>query len=259
MGLREGDLENVTLKNISIDEFEPKTGEVKDVIVVAFHVTEQPAGKDLYTFINNSRFNVRDVEVSPNPNEHGNYLVFVEFTREDEFLERLRELVRDIERVTGKLRWKATTHLTDEYFSLDNPEIEKYLITDPENYMTRKEFEQSQEPESTVDDGFAEAEDYSALEEFMSPSVAQKVEFSEGRMRIKHRGHSAELEVVGLGSDELLVDLGINESAVSNADYSQRLFDGMISPLKSVMIENYLVLFNPYNSEKMLVTKKCSL
>ena len=34
MALRENDLVNTVLKNISIDEFEPKTGDSKDVMVV---------------------------------------------------------------------------------------------------------------------------------------------------------------------------------------------------------------------------------
>ena len=38
MALKEGDLKNTILKNISIDEFEPKTGEAQDVMVVGLYL-----------------------------------------------------------------------------------------------------------------------------------------------------------------------------------------------------------------------------
>ena len=40
MALKEGDLKNTILKNISIDEFEPKTGEAKDVMVVGLYLND---------------------------------------------------------------------------------------------------------------------------------------------------------------------------------------------------------------------------
>ena len=41
MALRQHDLKNTMLKKISLDEFTPKTGETKDVMVVGFHIHEQ--------------------------------------------------------------------------------------------------------------------------------------------------------------------------------------------------------------------------
>jgi len=77
MALRENDLVNTMFKEISIDEFEPKTGEAKDVLVLGFYLNEQSSGKDLYHFLNNSVEKIRDVEVSPNPNQEGKFMVFV--------------------------------------------------------------------------------------------------------------------------------------------------------------------------------------
>ena len=65
--LREGDLKNTVLKRISLDEYEPKTGEDKDVMVLGFLLNDKKPGKDLYHFLNNSIVEIRDVEVSPNP------------------------------------------------------------------------------------------------------------------------------------------------------------------------------------------------
>lgn len=144
MSLKHGDLYNTMLKKISIDEFEPKTGNINDVIVIAFSVIDQSVGKDLYRFINRGMVDVRDVEVSPNPNPDNYYMVFVELDRNKNTLDNVREIVADVENVAGKLRWQATTHLTDDYIPLNSKKLEQYVIQDPDNYMTREEYEQSQ-------------------------------------------------------------------------------------------------------------------
>jgi len=260
MGLREGDLHDVVLKDISIDEFEPKTGEVKEVVVIAYYVTEQPAGKDLYTFINNSKYEVRDVEVSPNPDEDGRYLVFVELDRNAELLELIRNITKDIERITGKLRWQATSHLTDETFHISSVDLDNYVITDPNKYMTRKEFDKSQADEliEPVEDPMEE--DTSNIEQFMAAAIAQKVSLSEGYINIIHRGTTAKLEVVGFGNPDLVMETaGIQHDAIMETDHNMRRFNDMITPLRGVSIKDFVVIYNPHNEENILVTKKCSI
>ena len=147
MGLREGDLKDTIIKKISIDEFEPKTGDIKEVVVVGFQLNEQSAGKDLYTFLNNSTLNIRDVEVAPNTNEDGYFMVFLEFDRNDELQGKLVSLMDDVRNVAGDLAWEAKTHLTDNYFPIASQELAEYMITDPEKYMNREEFESMREQE----------------------------------------------------------------------------------------------------------------
>jgi len=141
MGLRNGELKDTVLSKISIDEFEPKTGDVKNVVVVGFNLNEQAAGKDLYTFLNNSTLNIRDVEVAPNTNEQGYFMVFLELDRDQDLPEKLVKLLDDVKNVAGNLNWKASTHLTDDYYPIGSDELSEYLITDPEQYMDREAFE----------------------------------------------------------------------------------------------------------------------
>ena len=105
MGLKAGDLKDTVLKRLSIDEYEPKTGEAADVMVFGFHVKESAVGDDLYHFISNSIADVRDVEVSPNPNTDGYYMVFCELDRNQDSLNNIRSIVRDVENVAGELAW----------------------------------------------------------------------------------------------------------------------------------------------------------
>ena len=87
MSLHEDDLKDTVLSKISIDEFEPKTGDAKDVLVMGFYVTEDSVGHDLYKFLSGSIQEVRDLEVSPNPNEDGYYMLFVEMDRNEKAVE----------------------------------------------------------------------------------------------------------------------------------------------------------------------------
>lgn len=144
MSLREGDLKDTVLKKISIDEFEPKTGRTKNVLVLGFYVTEKSAGDDLYHFLSGSAATVRDVEVSPNPNDDGYHMVFVELDRRAQVFDQLKILIKDVEKVTGKLSWQAKTHLTDDYMDLHSAELSKYVIVDPKKYVTREKFEKIQ-------------------------------------------------------------------------------------------------------------------
>src|SRR6056297_3156277 len=73
-----GDLENLVSSTISIDEYESKID--PEAIVLAFFVKSEDPAYDLSRFIEFGPFSyILDTEVSPAPDENGNYLVFVEF------------------------------------------------------------------------------------------------------------------------------------------------------------------------------------
>ena len=142
MGLHTGDLQDTMLKKVSIDEYEPKTGDASEVLVLGFSLRESTQGQDLYNFLNSSIFEIRDVEVSPNPNPDNYYMVFVEIDRNDKVLENIRNIVKDVENISGKLPWIGKTHLNDDFLPLFDEGISQYVITDPEKYMTKEQFQQ---------------------------------------------------------------------------------------------------------------------
>ena len=92
MGLQAEDLKDTILKKVSIDEYEPKTGDSADVLVLGFSLKESSHGQDLYNFLNSSIYEIRDVEVSPNPNPDNYYMVFVEMDRNDDVLNNIRKM-----------------------------------------------------------------------------------------------------------------------------------------------------------------------
>lgn len=261
MGLQTGDLRDTVISRVSIDEFEPKTGEVAQVVVVGFNVIEEAVGRDLYRFINTGSTPVLDVEVSPNPNPQDYFMVFVELDREKDLLKKIRKMVSDIENLTGKLTWTATTHLTDEYFPLDSQELETYVITDPKNYQTREEFEASQQQEDSMMDVAQESQkkqirDQDILE-FLKLSDLQHAEISESMLKISGGPDSASLEIMGFGdADEVMHDLEISESAIEPLNNHYRRFNAILGEMQAVPIDNYVVIYHPAH-KNVIVGKPC--
>lgn len=249
MGLREGDLKDTVIKKISVDEFEPKTGESKDVVVVGYNVIDEGAGKDLYTFINNSIVEYRDVEVSPNPNPDGYYMVFVELDRNQDVYETILSLTDDVVNITGKLMWEATTHLTDNYYPLESEEFKAALITDPDKYMTKEDFEESQMMA-------AQQEQHNSIIEFLQQSTLDNVTIEENRITLSKGKDFATLEIQGFGDKEIMQDLGIAESALKPVDSVMRLFNSMLGEMRALQIDESIVIFHP-QQHTVLVTKLC--
>lgn len=262
MGIRHGDLNDTVLSKISIDEFEPKTGESKDVMVVGFNVTENGAGKDLSTFLNSSIFEVRDVEVSPNPNEDGYFMVFLELDRNENVFENVVQIIKDIENVSGKLKWKASTHLTDEYHDIYSSELQEVLITDPDNYMTREQWEQQMaqmdEEQRLAEEAELAESNSNKILEFLKDSDLLQAGFSEsGKLTMMSREHNAQLEVINFGdADTVMSEVGIAESALQEMDMDVRRFNSMLGNLNAVKIDEYVVIFNT-NTKQVLVGKPC--
>lgn len=152
MTIRHEDLKGVVLPFITIDEFEPKSGETHEVIVVAFYTTDLPPATDLNTFIQRGTIETLDSDVSPNVDEEGRYIVFVELVRSMDFEKQFRELVKDVENTTGPVEWQVKPYLAQEPMALDDPDLPGYIIADPTNYQEKSEYKQVKQNESLETD-----------------------------------------------------------------------------------------------------------
>jgi hypothetical protein len=262
MSLKQGDLKNVVLKKLSIDEFEPKTGDANNVLVLGFQVTENNVGEDLYGFLNGTVVEVRDIEVSPNPNDDGYYMVFVELDRNEAVLDSISTLLRDTERLTGNLAWEAKTYLNDDYLPLSEDEIYAYIITDPAKYVTRQEFEAQQAAriaeEARLAEEAAKLDRTNQVLEFLRPTNLLQAGIADGKLHIQDSKSIITLEFVDFGSsEEVMNNLGIRESAIK-IDFDRVLFGklkDMLGEMAAIPIDNYVVIYNPADQNNVLITK----
>ena len=103
-GVEYHDLETLVDSTVSVGEFKPKTGTEEDVIVVAFYVKDEAPAMDLARFIERGVTPMLDTEVSPNPNDVGMYIVFVEVENED-LMNTTLSLINDIHGLVNLKEW----------------------------------------------------------------------------------------------------------------------------------------------------------
>ena len=263
MPLQEGDLKDTILKTISIDEFQPKTGDEKDVAVLGFSVVQSYPGTDLYNFINGSVVENRDVELSPNPNTDGYYMVFVEMDRNEDLYKNINSILSEVKNVAGDLEWVAKFPYTENAFTFsDDALITKYLQSDPNTYLSPSEFKEKlmQEEVQAEEKALQEQaeENSNTILEFLRDSNLLEAGFKENKLHMRGSKNVATLEVVNFGSaKEVMAELGINESAIKPLDSTLRMFNSMLGEMRAVPIDDYIVIFNPAVTENVLVTKLC--
>lgn len=261
MALKEGDLKNTILKNISIDEFEPKTGEAQDVMVVGLYLNETAPAKDLYHFINNSIIEIRDVEVSPNPNPDNYYMVFMEIDRKEDCIESVRALIEEVERLTGGLDWQVSTTLSEDKIGLKDDNLMQYIQCDPENYLTKEEFmaqkleAEQKEEEHRLEE---EAKDNSnTILEFLKASNILEAGLNDGKLHLRGARDIATLEVINFGhGPDVMSEVGISESAIKleHDKIAMAKLNAMLGEMKALPIDEYIVIYNPAHRD-ILVTK----
>lgn len=137
MTVKYGEMENLVQPIISVDQYKPKIGEANETVVVAFEVAfEQPA-KDLSNLIETDVVESLDVDVSDGPNENGNYLVFVEFSRNKNLYNKIIEIAKTASKVTGINEWKFTYYKGNQAVDLNEENLAQSVVADKEEYVLK--------------------------------------------------------------------------------------------------------------------------
>ena len=261
MALKEGDLKSTILKKVSIDEFEPKTGSAQDVMVIGMYLNEIAPAKDLYHFINNSIIEIRDVEVSPNPNSDNFFMLFFEIDRKEDSISKIKDVISEVERLTGKLDWTVSTTLSEDDIKLSDETLLNYVQLDAENYLTSEEFmAQKLEAEQQAEESRLEEEakdNSSKILEFLKASSLLEAGINDNILHIRGSRDIASLEVVNFGnSTSVMEEIGISESAL-RLDFDKvamSKLNAMLGEMRAMPIDEYIVIYNPANTD-ILVTK----
>jgi hypothetical protein len=230
MSLKHEDLKGTVLPEISIDEYEPKAGDDRNVIVVAFHVKDEPPANDLNTFIQRGSVDTLDVEVSPNTDEQGRYLVFVEMSRNETFPNKFQALLLDVENLTGKMDWEIETYFSNGVtFSQDDPTLYNYLILKPEAYVTKDEFKMTEMKES--------------INDFFKDSLITSLTIDEGTVIVCGNNKQIIAEVVDVGDyDDVIGRNFLSESAfgVGQNNYEASILSSILGDCHVLPLGKFL-------------------
>lgn len=147
MALYSGDLKDTISDLVSIDEYKPKTGTDNEIIVVAFYAIDEAPAKDVDSFLERSSLTLVDVEVSPNPNEDGFYVIFIEMYRDDKFPDNLLLLIQEMDRITGGMEWQISPYLADNVYDISDDTWKEFVIYDKNAYMSKSDYKHSKSAE----------------------------------------------------------------------------------------------------------------
>lgn len=235
MPLTENSLRDTIKSVISIDEFEPKSGTEDEIIVVALYAIDEAPARDLDTFVERGPYDIIDVDVSPNPNEEGNYLVFMEFKRLGDFWMKLDSVLEDIANVTGELKWTATCNVLDYETDILDPELRSAVILEPTEDTEEEEV---------------------ALESYLSNSLLLTVEHKDSIIKISDSNRSMTLEFVALGDADVLIESQkLTGASLMENPYEARKLVNMLGHGWSVnKVADKLVINNSWD-DTLLVTK----
>jgi hypothetical protein len=242
MSLKNGDLAGTILPDVSIDEFEPKAGEELDVIVVAFYLNDEAPAEDLNTFIQRGFIDTLDVEVSPNTDEEGRYLVFVEMSRDDTFPNKFNALLKDVGNVSGNTDWRVKTYFSDgQTFAYDDPELMNYIVIDPADYVPKDKFKMKEVKE--------------AIEEFFGASLVANLTIDGNVVTLVGNGKRVVAEVVDVGDYDAVIGRNfLSESAfgVGQNPYEAKVLISILGNCQVLPIGKYLCI---NNDEKVMLVK----
>ena len=234
MSLKNEDLHGTILPTVSIDEFEPKAGEDTEVIVVAFYLLDQDPADDLNTFIQRGVIDSLAVEVSPNTDDEGHYLVFVEMARDDTFPNKFQALLKDVENVSGKMDWKVKTYLSDDReFEFNDPELFNFIIINPEEYVSK--------------------------DEFMKESMEEKVKSFLQDAHIMYCNFDGNNVTIGRGSKAIIaevVDVGDYDTVIGRNFLAESAFRLTNTPIEATVLTGMLGVYDVMPIDKFLCVGK---
>lgn len=233
-GLKEGDLENLVLPLISIDEYESKLDD--DSIVVGFFVGDKDPAADLNRFIQKGHVEILDTDVSPAPNESGQFMVFVEMLRDHDFPKKILDIVESLSGLTENTDWQCVVYgdETPQPLTLEYLEANVRLLS--------------------VEDSLQES-----IREFFQESVLDGLDWSDGKLTFERRGVKETYELVDFDTFE---NLSANNAVMGLPILLGESSQGVRRTLESLLGDHWLVehlgdyaVLSRYNEPKMALLR----
>jgi hypothetical protein len=125
-GMRENDLADLVLPLISCDEFESKV-DSSEAIVIGFYVHDEAAAKDLNRFLQKSAVSLLGTDVSPAPDQHGYFMVFVEMMNNDRLAKNLEAILHEMSTLVDIDNWQLRVRANDNLMAFTEENLKRGL------------------------------------------------------------------------------------------------------------------------------------
>ena len=191
-GMREGDLADLVLPLISVDEYQSNVADESEAIVFGFYVHDQDAADDLNRFLQKSAAPILDTEVSPAPDQRGYFMVFVELANDSRMTENIEDVLAEMKALVDIDEWQMRVR--------DLPDLISFT---PKNLMRALKASTSKVQER-------------AILWYLQKSALNEAMIDDGLLILQGSGERFVFDVVGFGPlDDLLVEHKLTEAGVS--------------------------------------------
>jgi len=194
-GMRAGDLTDLVLPMISVDEYESKIDEKS--IVIGFYVHDNDAAEDLNRFLQKSPTSLLGTDISPAPDQHGYYLVFVELLNDLRIAKNIKDILDETSPLVEISKWKMRVRGEDDILPFSEKFLSKYFS------KLRGEDKEANSLEEMVMN-------------FLSQSALTNAVMESNILKIYSQDGFMQGDVIGMGySNEIFESHGLINEAVS--------------------------------------------
>ena len=145
------DLVGQVIPTLSIDEYEAKSGSNDEIITLAFKVKGNAASADLVDWFERGYDWIMDAQVSDGEFTPGKSLVFVEIPRRTSAVQRIIELLDDLETLTNMSLADWTITVDGEEYGADISELKGLFELSPHSYRENNPEDSDEESEENSD------------------------------------------------------------------------------------------------------------
>lgn len=241
-GMRAGDLCDLLLPLISIDEYESKVS--AEAVVIGIYVHDKDAASDLNRFIQKSALQILDTDISPAPDSHGYYLVFIELDKSKQLTSQIVSILHEISPLVGINDWRLRIRGEDDLIDINasknnHEELEKLSAS-----LSKMLHENA----------------YSVLE-YLSFSELSNASRDGELLILEGFGKRASFRVVDFGKTETVLECNKLNSAAQDFSMtgvsSSRMLENMLGENWNVTnFHGTFVLLNQNDAGKCLILRK---
>jgi hypothetical protein len=139
--------------HFTIDQYESKMGNDKDVMVIRFRAVDKEPAIDLMEFIEKGYDFVLDADVSSGEEKDGQYSIFVELERDKKSPSNVKDLLAGLGQLCECSDWRFRWYKDKEGYDFSEEDFAKVVPLTPEEYEARTSSEDQGEVTDFFDQG----------------------------------------------------------------------------------------------------------
>lgn len=152
-GLRKSDLKDLIDSSFTIDQYQSKMGDDKNVLVLRFRAKGREPAIDMMEFIEKGFNFVLDADMSSGEEKDGDYSVFVELERDSDSPKNIKNLLDGLGRLCEVSSWRFRWYKDISGHDFSEEAIQENVPLTPEDYESKVNQASEQEVSEFFDQG----------------------------------------------------------------------------------------------------------